>query len=276
MNYQHAFHAGNFADLFKHALLVALLADFRRSAQPFNVIDSHAGEGVYDLEGEEARRTGEGAAAVQLMSARDVPAALRPLRQAIERLNHGRPLRFYPGSPWLVGDALRGGDRGLACEMNPAAASELRRALASYRRLEIVAGDGWATATRRAAPAPAPLLVLIDPPFEAGDDGARAVEALGRILSRNGSAIVAVWAPLKDLASFDALASDLEDAAGDRPVLVAELRLRALADPMRMNGCAMIVVNPPIGLAETAREAGRWIVSTLGEPGRAIEVRESA
>jgi 23S rRNA (adenine2030-N6)-methyltransferase len=276
MNYQHAFHAGNFADLFKHAVLLALLAELTGQTRPFIAIDSHAGSGVYDLEGEAARRTGEGAAALELMNATGAPDALEPLRQAIGRLNRGRNVRFYPGSPWLIGETLRKDDRALACELRPDAARELAGALAPFRRLEIATGDGWAVTVRRAPASPAALLVLIDPPFEAGGDGARAAEAMGRVLSRNREAMVAVWAPIKDLASFDALCSDLEDAAAGRPMLVAELRLRALDNPMRLNGCAMVVANPPGSLAGAAREAGDWIVSTLGEPGGRIEIRELA
>jgi 23S rRNA (adenine2030-N6)-methyltransferase len=274
MNYQHAYHAGNFADLFKHALLLALLDEVRRSARPFTAIDTHAGAGVYDLEGEAARKTGEGEAALRLMSARDAPGSLQPLRKAVGRLNRSRPVRFYPGSPWLIGEALRSGDTAVGCELNAAAAAELRRALAPFGRLEVAVGDGWTLAPRRAPAAPVPLFVLIDPPFEADDDGERAAHALDRLLSRNGSAVVAVWAPIKDLASFDALAADLEDAARGRPVMVAELRMRALDDPTRLNGCAMVVANPPEGLADVAREAGGWILSNLGEAGGAIEVRQ--
>jgi 23S rRNA (adenine2030-N6)-methyltransferase len=274
MNYQHAYHAGNFADLFKHALLLALLVEFRRSRSSFTAIDSHAGAGVYDLEGEAARRTGESAAALRLMSARDAPASLQPLRNAIGRLNRGRTPRLYPGSPWLIGETLRSGDVAVGCELNPVAATELRQALAPFRRLEIAVGDGWSLAARRAPAAPVPLLVLIDPPFEADDDGMRAADTLERTLSRNASAVVAVWAPIKDLASFDALAADLEDAARGRPVMVAELRMRALDDPTRLNGCAMVVANPPEGLADIAREAGGWIVSNLGGAGGAIELRQ--
>jgi 23S rRNA (adenine2030-N6)-methyltransferase len=276
MNYQHAYHAGNFADLFKHAVLLALLAELRRQTRPFMAIDSHAGAGVYDLEGEAARRTGEGAAALELMAADGAPGALQPLRQAIGRLNRGRSVRFYPGSPWLIGEALRKDDRGLACELSPEAARELARALAPFRRLEIAAGDGWAVSARRAPASPAAALVLIDPPFEAADDGVRAAETLGRVLSRNREAIVAVWAPIKDLAGFDVLSGDLEDAACGRPMMVAELRLRALEDPMRLNGCAMLVANAPKGLTGIAREAGEWIVSALGEPRGGVRIRELA
>jgi 23S rRNA (adenine2030-N6)-methyltransferase len=276
MNYQHAYHAGNFGDLFKHAVLLALLADLQRSVRPFTAIDSHAGAGVYDLEGEAARRTGEGAAALRLMDAADAPASLQPLRQAIGRLNRGRSPRFYPGSPWLIGEALRKDDRALACELRPDAAAELKRALAPFRRLEIATGDGWALAARRAPASPASLLVLIDPPFEAPDDGPRAAETLGRILARNREAVVAIWAPIKDLASFDALSVDLEDAAAGRPIMVGELRLRDLSDPMRMNGCAMVVANPPKRLAAEACEVGEWLIPTLGDRGGTIEVRELA
>jgi 23S rRNA (adenine2030-N6)-methyltransferase len=267
MNYRHAYHAGNFADLFKHAVLLALLGEFRRSPKPFTVIDTHGGAGVYDLGAEAARRTGEGEAAVRLMEVSNAPKVFEPLKADIGRLNRGGPTRGYPGSPWLIGSALRKEDRALACEVRADDAASLSRAVSRFGRLEVVTGDGWKTAVQRAPRAPSPLLVLIDPPFEAHDDGVRAADALARILSRNPTAVVAVWTPIKDLAGFDTLLGDLEDAAGGRPVLVREVRLRPLDDPMRLNGCAMIIANPPAGLDAAAREAAVWIELTFGDRG---------
>jgi 23S rRNA (adenine2030-N6)-methyltransferase len=263
MNYRHVFHAGNFADLFKHAVLLDLLAALRAEPGAFTAIDTHAGAGVYDLEGEAARRTGEGRAAYRLAAQADAPAVFSPLVAAIGELNDGPDLRLYPGSPWLIGRALRAHDRGVACEARPDDAALLRAALARFRRVEVLAGDGWRLA-ERTAPGVGRLLVLIDPPFEAPDDGARAAALTARILSRNAAASVAVWAPIKDLAGFDALSGDIEDAASGRPVLVQEVRLRPLDDPLRLNGCAMIIANPPPGLDSRARGAAEWIERTLG------------
>src|SRR3990167_1590610 len=112
MNYRHAFHAGNFADLVKHAALLDLLS---RTPRPLTVIDTHAGRGLYDLSGDEAQRSGEARAGIgQLMKAKDLPAALQPLRNAVSQLNGGGPARLYPGSPLLIAGALGKGDSYLA------------------------------------------------------------------------------------------------------------------------------------------------------------------
>jgi 23S rRNA (adenine2030-N6)-methyltransferase len=265
MNYRHAFHAGNFADLFKHALLLAVLAELQASKGALTVVDSHAGAGTYDLAGEAARRTGESAAARRMMDERAIPAVFAPLAAAVVRLNGGRRGSLYPGSPWLIAQALRPQDRMLACELRADDAAALKAALAGRGGVETLVGDGWRLAAQRAPAAPARLLVLIDPPFEAGDDGAQAAALIGRILGRNPAAVAAVWAPIKDLAGFDALCGEIEDAAGERPVLIAEARLRAPDDPLRLNGCAMIIVNPTRGLGAQAREAAAWIAATFGD-----------
>jgi 23S rRNA (adenine2030-N6)-methyltransferase len=110
-------------------------------------------------------------------------------------------------------------------------------------------------------------VVLIDPPYELGDDGTAAARTANRVLAGNGGAVIAVWAPIKDLAAFDALLTGLEEAAGRRPVLLAEARLRPLDDPLRLNGCAMVVINPPAGLEAQADQAAKWIAGRLGEAG---------
>jgi 23S rRNA (adenine2030-N6)-methyltransferase len=265
VNYRHAFHAGNFADLFKHAVLLEnLRAAMAQARGPLTVIDTHAGAGVYDLESEAARRTGEAAAVGVLMADRVAPVVFAPLKAAILRLNE-TGARQYPGSPWLVAEALRPNDRLIACETRREDFELLRESLRGPAGVLAVREDGWEAVRRRTPKAPAAAVVLIDPPYEAADDAARVAAAVDAILARNVGAVVAVWAPIKDLAAFDALRSDLEDAARGRPVLCAEARLRPPDDPLRLNGCAMIVVNPPPGLEGPAQEAGRWIAHALGE-----------
>src|SRR5436309_1716629 len=111
LNYRHAFHAGNFADLVKHAALLQLLARLQQDGEPLRVIDTHAGRGLYDLAGPEARKSGEAEAGiVRLMAVKDAPAEFAPLTAAVRTLNKGGPVRRYPGSPWLIAQALRPGD----------------------------------------------------------------------------------------------------------------------------------------------------------------------
>ena len=268
MNYRHAFHAGNFADIAKHAILLDLLVGLEGGAGPLTVIDTHGGAGVYDLSGPEASRTQEAQGGIaRLMAAADPPGEFSALKAAVRRLNPGRETRLYPGSPLLIAERLRHGDRLIACEARSDDHGALRLALRAWPLAEAVKTDGWTLAARRAPRSPAPLLVLIDPPYEASDDAAQAAELTRRVLAVNRRAVIAIWAPIKDLTSFDAMAGALEDAAFGCPTLIAETRLRPLADPMRLNGCAMVIVNPPVGLETRAQRIVEWIGLTLGEGG---------
>jgi 23S rRNA (adenine2030-N6)-methyltransferase len=268
MNYRHAFHAGNFADLLKHAVLTSLLRRLTSGPGPLTVIDTHAGAGIYDLAGDSARRTGESEAGiVRLMGASDVPAAFADLRSAVGRANRGGAVRYYPGSPVLIGEAVRARDHLIACEIRPDDHAALKGVLPRNLGAEILKADGWAIGRARTPLPPATVMVLIDPPFERGDDAPKLAATARAILRRNPRAVVAVWAPIKDLASFDTLLTSLEDAAAGSEILAVEVRLRPLADPMALNGCAMVVINPPTDLAEPALAAAQWIAREIGDDG---------
>ena len=268
LNYRHHFHAGNFADLIKHAALLQLLALAQRRREPLLVLDTHAGAGMYDLS---LARTGEAAAGVVRMMGERSPPVFEPLRRAVERLNSGVPVRRYPGSPWLIRETLRPADRYLACELRADDHAELRRVLNGSRNAEALLADGYA-ALRNRLPAGHPnALVLIDPPFERGDEYAQVASAVEAALDRAPAAALCVWTPLKDLETFDALIRRLEglDLAD---VLIAEVRLRPLKDPLRLNGCALVLVNAPAGVEGPLSEAATWTANRLGDPGGAGRV----
>jgi 23S rRNA (adenine2030-N6)-methyltransferase len=268
MNYRHVFHAGNFADLVKHAILTRLLRDLTANPAPLTVIDTHAGAGLYDLRTESARRTGEGEAGVgRLMADPAAPAVFDDLKAAVRRANAPGEVRWYPGSPVLIAGALRPRDRFIACEARPDDHAALKQGLPRELGAVAHAGDGWSHAAKVAPRAPAALLVLIDPPFERGDDMAQAVALTRRLLAANPAAVIALWLPLKDLTSFDAAVGDMDDASGDRGLLVVETRLRPPRDPMRLNGCGLIVVNPTPGLEGHSRAVTAWVAGMLGEAG---------
>ncbi|MEO8112999.1 MAG: 23S rRNA (adenine(2030)-N(6))-methyltransferase RlmJ [Phenylobacterium sp.] len=268
MNYRHAFHAGNFADLVKHAALLQLLARLDDEPRPLTVIDTHAGRGVYDLAGPEARKSGEAEAGiVRLLAARDAPAAFTPLIEAVARLNGGGPVRRYPGSPWLIADALRPADRYLACELRGEEHAALRALMKGQGNVETLAVDGYPVAVAR-TPAAGRVLVLIDPPFERPDDYRRIVETVAGVRRRSAEAMLLIWLPLKDLETFDAFLRDLEDRA-HAPLLVAETRMRPLTDPMKMNGCALVTVGAPTDLAVPLEAICGWTAASLGKGGAA-------
>lgn len=268
MNYRHAFHAGNFADLVKHAALLQVLSEMAASPAPRTMIDTHAGRGIYDLGGPEARRSGEAQAGiVRLMTAAEAPPVFAPLRSAVAGLNPKGEISRYPGSPWLIAETLRPGDRLLACELRAEEHAALAKALARRSGVRTLCADGFRTAAQDTPPK-GTVLVLIDPPFERPDDYARSWETAAAVRRRNPSATVMVWLPLKDLATFDAFLADFEDAVRG-PVLVAETRIAPLADPMRMNGCALVVAGAPGSLSEPLETICGWVAETCGRGGGA-------
>ena len=268
MNYRHAFHAGNFADLVKHAALLALLNRLQADAAPLSVIDTHAGRGLYDLAGPEARKSGEAEAGIaRLMAAGDAPAEFAALTAAVRKLNGATGVRRYPGSPWLIAEALRPGDRYLACELRPEEHGALKTLMQGKAGVRTACADGYAVAAGE-VPASGRALVLIDPPFERADDYGRIVETLGAVRAVNPGAAALVWLPLKDLETFDAFLRGLEDEVA-APALVAEARMRPLTDPLKMNGCALVLMGAPGGMEMELEAICGWTTRTLGEGGSA-------
>lgn len=267
MNYRHAFHAGNFADLVKHAALLQLLARLKAGGS-LSVIDTHAGRGLYDLAGVEAKKSGEAEGGIaRLMASSDAPTAFDDLTAIVRSLNKGGAVRRYPGSPWLIAEALRPGDSYLACELRPDEHAALRELMKGRPGVRTACADGYDAAVAE-APATGQTLVLIDPPFERADDYSRIVETLVGVRRRNHAAMALVWLPLKDLETFDGFLRDLEDDV-QAPTLVAETRMRPLSDPLKMNGCALVLLGAPVGMDEVLEAVCGWTARTLGERGEA-------
>uniref|UniRef100_B0T803 Ribosomal RNA large subunit methyltransferase J n=1 Tax=Caulobacter sp. (strain K31) TaxID=366602 RepID=B0T803_CAUSK len=269
MNYRHAFHAGNFADLQKHAILLTLLAALTAEETPLSVIDTHAGAGAYDLGGDMAQRSGEAAAGIGRLLAMPensggAPAVFAALVAAVKALNGGGEGPLYPGSPLLIAGHLRKTDRYTACELRPDDCDSLRRTLAPYPFAQAVKDDGYATAVARAGKG-GRTFVLIDPPFERSDDYAQIIATTRAVLARDKSAVIAAWMPLKDLETFDAFMRAMETVTRD--ALAAELRLRPLTDPMKMNGCAMVMVGAPKSTEGAIAEITTWLADNLGDAG---------
>lgn len=271
MNYRHAYHAGNFADLVKHACLTAALARLMREAAPLDIVDTHAGAGLYDLEGEAAVKSGEAAQGVaRLMADRAAPAQFDRLKAIIGKINAPNRVKLYPGSPFLIAAALRPGDKLTACELRPDDFAALTIALKGARapNASALQKDGYAMAAQSPPKGGAPrrILALIDPPYERADDYAQILRTARAVLRRDPAATLLIWLPLKDLETFDRFLRDLE--VGGFPVaLIAEARLRPLSDPLRMNGCAMVMLNAPPGLDDDARAVCEWVATALGESG---------
>ncbi len=244
MNYRHAFHAGNFADCVKHALLVWLVRAMQRKEKPAFFLDTHAGRGRYDLDGAEARRTGEWRDGIARLQAAPDPVLA-------EYLDIVARLGLYPGSPRLIRALMRPGDRLACCEFHPEEAAALKRLFADDPAVAVHRRDGWEALGALLPPPERRGLVLIDPPFEAEDEFARLADGLRRARRRFATGVLAAWYPIKSRARVRQCHGELRES-GFADALVAEFWRRPPLDPARLNGCGLIVVNPPFGFAEAA------------------------
>jgi 23S rRNA (adenine2030-N6)-methyltransferase len=266
MNYRHSFHAGNFADVFKHALLARILAHLTKKDAPFRVIDTHAGEGAYDLFSTEAERTGEWREGVGRLADFAVwPEAERALLSPyVEKLGvfiEGRP-RPYPGSPLLVQSFLREKDRALFSELRPDAYAALSARFKRDARVKALFLDGYTGLGAFVPPKERRGLVLIDPPFERTDEYQAKFAAFLSAYVKWPTGIYVLWHPIKypsdTQAFYDAFAQ-----AGVRRVLRLEICVGG--DALRLNACGLVVVNPPFGFLEDARAMLELLASRLAQ-----------
>jgi len=271
VNYRHAFHAGGFADVFKHAVLCRILHYLRAKPAAFRVIDTHAGAGLYDLAGPEASRGGEWHDGIErLMAAQlaaPVAALLAPYLEVIGALNERGRLKTYPGSPALARAWLRPQDRLIACEIEPQAAAALRQNLRGDTRIKTLEIDGWTALGAYVPPKERRGLVLVDPPFEQDSDFFRLARGLTAAHRKWATGIYALWYPIKGRSEPDALAKSLR-RLGIAKMLCAELIVAPLSDPTRLNGCGLILVNPPWTLESELSVLLPALAGILGRDGK--------
>jgi 23S rRNA (adenine2030-N6)-methyltransferase len=253
MNYRHIFHAGSFTDVFKHAVFALLLQRLCAKETPFCVIDTHAGIGRYDLTSDPAVRTGEsrGGIARVLAAADRLPAELTPYVDAVRALNTpDDPLHWYPGSPRLARSLMRPQDRLVLAELHPDDVIDLQREFERDRNTSVLHQDGYRTLKAHVPPRERRGIVLIDPPFEVTDEFERLTVALAAAHARWATGIFAIWYPIKERATIWRFHDALE-RTGIRKILNAELLIHAEDNHLRLNGCGMIIVNPPWQLDQT-------------------------
>ncbi len=261
MNYRHVFHAGNHADVFKHAALTLILEHLAAKSQPFALLDTHAGIGAYDLTSHGAQRTKEYEAGVALVFGR--PLAAAPAYAALLAAMNPDALATYPGSPEIAARVLRVDDRLILCELHPDDAAALKARYRDDQRIHVHRRDGYEAAVALVPPLERRGLVLIDPPYEAPDEAARVAATLTAALRRWPTGIFAAWYPIKDLAIGDALAAAAR--AGGFP---KTLRAEFLAYPMDgqdMAGGGLLIVNAPWKLDEKLEALCRELHPILGE-----------
>lgn len=277
MNYRHAFHAGNHCDVLKHACLCLILERLKAKDKPFAILDTHAGRGLYDLESEAAVRTGEHLGGIVRVFADPAPpASLGPYLDAVQRANPFGGLRWYPGSPQIVVDALRPGDSAKFCELHPEERAALEAAIGTRRQARIFDRDGYQAVRAFLPPAERRGLVLIDPPFEQPGEFDRLGVALADGRKRWASGVFLIWRPVKDASGWRTfLAAAERVGAGD--VLNVELNICGPADG-KLSGSGLYIVNPPFGLARSLAGLLPWLTQRLAAgpgAGWSIDAREA-
>lgn len=242
MNYRHAFHAGNFADVHKHLVLVALLERLKRKPTPMLFLDTHAGRGRYDLQSADATKGGEWRGGIGKLV--DLPSPSEDIARYLERADIKQHLREYVGSPLLALRSLRDSDRIVLVEQQPTEAAALERELPRRRNLSVVCGDGYAALKTYLPPKENRGLILIDPPYEADNEFALVERALAFGLARWPNGIFAAWYPLKATREAQRMQAALVKS-GLRKLLLAELSIRPQDSPLGLNGSGLVIANPP-------------------------------
>jgi 23S rRNA (adenine2030-N6)-methyltransferase len=254
MNYRHAFHAGNFADVVKHVVLTRVLAHLLKKDTAFRAIDTHAGLGRYDLGGDEAGRTGEwrdGVARLDPPFDDAVETLIAPYQDVLARTRARFGAQTYPGSPQILREMLRPRDRAVLVELHPADHARLAEAFVTAPNIKVLHLDGW-TALHSLVPPPERRgLVLLDPPYETPGELERLGREMARAWRKWRTGLFVGWYPIKDPAGVEPALSALEDA-GAR-ALRLEVMIHRPEDPSRLNGCGLLVVNPPWPLEAEAQ-----------------------
>lgn len=257
MNYRHGFHAGNFADVFKHVLLIALTKTFLRKESAFCYLDTHAGAGRYDLMSESAKKSKEYENGIcKVLLEKDAPELIQEYCALIKTGNS--PLRFYPGSPEIVKHYLRQQDRMMLCELHPEEYTLLKKNFAHKKNIAIHHQDAYQSLKALLPPKEKRGLILIDPPYEKADEFSQIISSLPLALKRFATGVYAVWYPIKNRQPIERFHCELKEKV-KLPIAIYELLLYPDNLPTHFNGCGMIIINPPYQLDEQIKPLLSWL-----------------
>ena len=276
MNYRHAFHVGNFADVLKHLVLAYALERLKAKPKPFRYFDTHAGIGGYDLTGDEARRSPEWREGIgRIWDDKDIPptiaAHLATWLDAVRALNPDGELKAYPGSPLLAAALMRPEDSLRLTELHPDDAQRLRQRFGRDERIKIEVRDGYEALPAYLPPPERRGLVLIDPPFEHRDELAHMAKAAMKAIERWPTGTFIFWRPLKDLENTEKFDNGLAEWLIDdmelapEKLLLADLWVKEIVEPGPLCGAGVVVVNPPFGLEQMLLETLPWLTEKLAQ-----------
>jgi 23S rRNA (adenine2030-N6)-methyltransferase len=268
MNYNHAYHAGNFADVIKHVILTALITSLKRKDTPFCYIDTHAGAGYYDLASDFALKSKEYVNGIEKIIQQDNPPPLVKLYlDAVHNINNKltqskyASLRYYPGSPMLARYLMRPHDRMIACELQPQVYQTLKTTFAGDKQVATHHADGFLGLKAFLPPHERRGLVLIDPPYENPDEFTRIAHSLPTALKRFESGVYAIWYPIKDKSQVERFYRAIKDHINHE---VLAIELSTYPDlPNHLNGCGLVVINPPWQFDQSINDILPWLWKSL-------------
>lgn len=259
MNYRHLYHAGNFADVFKHTLLILLLQSLQRKPKPFCYIETHAGRGCYDLTSEEAQKTGEFKDGVyKLWEINAVPKIIDDYKSILHQFNNNFDLHIYPGSPCIAQTLLREQDRMWLCEWQEDEVTILKQQFIRDSRVKIFCQNGYSALKAWLPPLERRGLVFMDPPFEKETEFTDIINGLKTAYRRWATGIYAIWYPIKSRPPVTQFQQALRQS-GLRKILITELCIYPDDVPLRLNGSGLVVVNPPWQFAEQVQTFLPWL-----------------
>ncbi|WP_208541061.1 MULTISPECIES: 23S rRNA (adenine(2030)-N(6))-methyltransferase RlmJ [Bartonella] len=269
MNYRHIYHAGNFADVFKHIIVTRIVEYLKRKEKAFRVIDTHAGIGLYNLSSLEAHKTGEWRDGVgRLLSTpipEDVKTLLHPWCNVIYTMNKGnKELIFYPGSPIFIRQLLRKQDRLTAIELHKEDYQTLAENFAGDYQTKVLHLNGWLSLNSHLPPKEKRGFILVDPPFEKPGEFSRLIDGVVKAYRRFSGGTYALWYPVKYNKEIENFLHALHKT-GIPKILQLEMRIRKKLTPTTMNGSGMILINPPYLLEEEMQKLSPFLINRLGQ-----------
>lgn len=263
LSYRHSFHAGNHADVIKHIVQTLIIESLKQKDKAFVYHDTHSGAGRYDLFDERAEKTGEYKEGIERLWLRDdIPSAIQPYLNVLNRINEQKKLRYYPGSPKVGRSLLREQDRAIFTELHPSDFPLLLQEFRGDRQVKMYKEDGYARLKASLPPKERRGFVLIDPPYELKHEYQDVIDAMKEATTRWATGTYAIWYPVVYRRNIDLITQGLEKL-GIRKILQIELGVAPDSDERGMTASGMIVINPPWTLEQQMQEILPWLQAVI-------------
>jgi 23S rRNA (adenine2030-N6)-methyltransferase len=265
MNYRHLFHAGSFSDVVKHFSLTLLLTALNDKNTPFRVIDTHGGTGLYDLSHPWAQKTKEHESGIQrIMTQASIHPLFAPYLEVIRRLNSNQSsVTVYPGSPWLIKQFLKPHDSLQVSELHPEDYASLQQVFQGDKQTQVFHQNGFVSLRAFLPPVERRGLILIDPPYEDKNEFEKVVQGVRDGYRRFATGVYAVWFPIKELKSVQRFYKNLKSLKIPKMLLIEFIRNKKYP-ANRLNGCGLILINPPWKVEAQLQEGLPLLLEYLG------------